>query len=52
LFHSIAASENFVFTGTNVTDKAIGQDINYLIAIDIATGKEAWTFRLFAFSCG
>ena len=46
LFHSIDASENFVFTGTNVTDKAIGQDMNYLIAIDIATGKEAWTFNL------
>ncbi len=46
LSRSIAVSSEFVFVGTNVTDKAIGQDTNVLTALDIQTGKEVWTCPL------
>ncbi len=46
LSRSIAVSSEFVFIGTNVTDKAIGQDTNVLTALDIQTGKEVWTCPL------
>ena len=46
LFQSLTISDRSTFIGTDITDKAIGQDKNYLTALDIATGKEKWTFRL------
>jgi hypothetical protein len=46
LFQSLAISDRIVFIGTDITDKAIGQDKNYITALDIMTGKEKWTFRL------
>jgi len=46
LFQSLAISDRIVFIGTDITDKAIGQDKNFITALDIMTGKEKWTFRL------
>lgn len=46
LFQSLAISDRIVFIGTDITDKAIGQDKNYITALDNMTGKEKWTFRL------
>jgi outer membrane protein assembly factor BamB len=46
LFSSLAISDRSAFMGTNISDKAIGRDKNYLVALDIVTGKEKWTFHL------
>jgi outer membrane protein assembly factor BamB len=46
LLEDMAISKNHIFVCSNIWDRAIGQELNFIKAIDLATGTERWRYYL------
>jgi len=46
MMEKMAISEKMVFLGSDIHDKEIGQEKNFLVAVDSLTGKESWRFYI------
>lgn len=46
LYLSIANSDKSIFFGSDIKDREIGRDKNFITALDIMTGKERWNLPL------
>jgi outer membrane protein assembly factor BamB len=46
LLEDIAISNDHIFVCSNIRDREIGQDLNFIKAIDLATGIERWRYYL------